>query len=170
MSRRLVLAIGCAAVAAVVAPVLLSTAPLLVWNATASTPIGLYSVRPGAHADVGDHVLIRAPDQIGAWLAERRYVPLGVPLIKRVAAVAPSRVCRDGSRVWVEGGPTVAVRDRDRVGRPLPAWSGCRRLGSDEIFLLNTEAPDSLDSRYFGPLSRRAVIGRVAPLWTRQAR
>ena len=57
-------------------------------------------------------------------------------------------------------------RDRDSKGRDLPVWQGCRRIGSGELFLMNHEAPDSLDGRYFGPFPATAVIGRATPLFT----
>ena len=37
-------------------------APRLVWNASASAPIGLYAVTPGAEGDPGDMVIARVPD------------------------------------------------------------------------------------------------------------
>jgi type IV secretory pathway protease TraF len=55
----------------------------------------------------------------------------------------------------------------DRKGRPLPAWTGCRTVFGDQVFLLNDSAPDSFDGRYFGPTDRRGIVGRLVPLWTR---
>jgi type IV secretory pathway protease TraF len=58
------------------------------------------------------------------------------------------------------------ARERDDRNRPLPAWQGCRIIGKDEIFVMNWQSTDSLDSRYFGPLPASAVIGRALPVWT----
>jgi type IV secretory pathway protease TraF len=55
---------------------------------------------------------------------------------------------------------------RDRRGRELPVWQGCRTLGAGEIFLMNWDVQDSLDGRYFGPILKSSVIGRALPLWT----
>ena len=41
---------------------------------------------------------------------------------------------------------------RDRRGRPLPVWQGCRVVGADEVFVMNWQSADSLDGRYFGPV------------------
>src|SRR3546814_15532006 len=57
---------------------------------------------------------------------------------------------------------------RDRLGRPLPFWLGCRIVGPDELFLLNA-APDSLDGRYFGPLPAAGLLGVAHPVMTRPA-
>ncbi|MET3837735.1 type IV secretory pathway protease TraF [Brevundimonas sp. UYEF29] len=56
--------------------------------------------------------------------------------------------------------------DRDRRGRPLPVWQGCRLVANGELFLMNWQVRDSLDGRYFGPLPASAVIGRATPLYT----
>jgi len=54
----------------------------------------------------------------------------------------------------------------DREGRPLPAWQGCRPLAPGEVFLLMANIPASFDGRYFGPIPRAAIIGRLVPLCT----
>lgn len=141
--------------------------PRLVWNASASAPIGLYRVMPGASVRVGDMVIARLPVAMRVLAARRRYLPLGVPLVKRVVAVTGARVCAYGTSVSLNGRQIVQRRVADRVGRPLPAWSGCRTLRSGEIFLAMTRVRDSFDGRYFGPTAAKDVIGKAVPLWVR---
>jgi type IV secretory pathway protease TraF len=31
---------------------------------------------------------------------------------------------------------------------------------------MNWDEPDSLDGRYFGPISAAAIVGRARPIWT----
>jgi type IV secretory pathway protease TraF len=102
-------------------------------------------------------------------LAERGYLPTGIPLIKRIAAVSGQRVCRFGHAVTIDGAYVGMARSRDRLGRPLPAWFGCRTLRSGELFVMNPAAPDSFDGRYFGVLRITDVIGRATPIWTDEA-
>ena len=138
--------------------------PRWIWNATASAPEGLYRLQPGVVWRRGDLVAVRPTGDLAGWLDRRGYAPKGVLLIKRVAALAPSTACRMGTAITVDGAVVAQAGSRDRVGRNLPVWSGCRRLTAEDVFLLNpTEG--SLDSRYLGPLSRRSVVGRVTPLW-----
>ena len=54
--------------------------------------------------------------------------------------------------------------------RALPQWRGCRRLGDDELFLVNADVPNSLDGRYFGPFPKRAVVGLAHPIWIDRAK
>jgi conjugative transfer signal peptidase TraF len=156
-----------AAVLAVALSTLFPPTPRLIWNASASVPIGLYAVRPPGSPSVGELAVVAPPDRLAGFLAERRYLPRGVPLLKRVAALGGHRVCRIGAALSVDGAVKARALDRDRRGRPLPLWQGCRTLSSGEVFLLNPRAPDSLDGRYFGPLPSAAIVGEAVPIWTR---
>ena len=149
---------------------LIPPSPILLWNTTASAPIGFYRVQPVGRLDVGDLVIARPPEPLATWFDEAGYLPRGVPLLKGIAAVSRQQVCRAGDIVTVDGRATVRARKRDRLGRPLPIWRGCRRVEVGEVFLLNPAAPDSLDGRYFGPTEVRDVLGRVTPLWTWKGR
>jgi conjugative transfer signal peptidase TraF len=140
---------------------------LLIYNATASAPIGFYRVLPAMPVDLGDLVLVRTPDAVRELAAGRRYIPASVPLVKRVAARSGSRVCAVEGVITIDGTAVASQKPTDQQGRALPAWTGCRALADDELFLLMPDTPDSFDSRYFGPVSRDALIGRLIPLWQR---
>ncbi|MBV5262907.1 S26 family signal peptidase [Pinisolibacter aquiterrae] len=140
-------------------------APRLLWNATASTPIGLYALRSADRLRVGDLVAVTPPDRVARFLAESGRLPLGVPLLKHVQALAPQTVCRDGADLTVDGVSVGVARSHDDDGRDLPVWSGCRVLAEDEIFVMNVGVADSLDGRYFGPVPTSAILGRADPLW-----
>jgi len=140
--------------------------PRLVWNASASAPIGFYW-RVAGRPSRGDLVLARAPLWARKLAAERRYLPLGVPLLKRVSAVAGDVVCASSDAIFIDGHLVAHRLASDRIGRPLPRWEGCETLGAGEVFLLMGDVPDSFDGRYFGATERRDIIGRLVPLWTR---
>lgn len=143
--------------------------PRFVWNASGSAPIGLYAVRSNSVLVAGDLVVAYPPEALAAFLAERGYLPRGVPLIKRVVAVPGQTVCRKEFLVTVDGRPVGAAHDHDRKGRSLPVWQGCRVVSGAEVFLMNWDEADSLDGRYFGPLPVSTIIGRAEPLWTHEA-
>src|SRR5262249_58092935 len=94
------------------------------------------------------------------------YLPREVPLIKRILALAGQTVCRTGPTIAVDGLEMGAARERDNRGRVLPVLEGCHTLARDEVFLMNSNEPASLDGRYFGPIPLHAVVGRAVPLWT----
>lgn len=144
----------------------LKPAPRLLWNASASAPTGLYRVELGAKPRLGDLVAIDPSPALRTFLAQRGYLPRGVPLLKRVAGLPGALVCRSGVFVTVNGVAVARALARDRAHRPLPVWTGCRVVGRDELFVVNA-AQDSLDGRYFGPLSAAGLIGIAHPILTR---
>jgi conjugative transfer signal peptidase TraF len=140
--------------------------PRIIWNASASVPLGLYIAAPADDIALGDLVLVRPHETLAAFLAERGYVARGVPLLKHVAALPPEVVCAEGNTITVDGKTGAQRHAADRLGRVLPTWHGCHRLASGEVFLLNPAEPDSLDGRYFGPLPRTSIIARLRPVWS----
>ena len=142
---------------------------LLLWNASASVPIGLYTLRSAENPEIADLVVVAPPEPLAAYLAERGYLARAVPLLKRVAALSGQNVCRSAMTVSVDGDPLGHARERDGSGRILPTWQGCHVLSDAEVFLMNWQAVDSFDGRYVGPLPRSSIIARAVPLWTDEA-
>ncbi|MGH9807502.1 MAG: S26 family signal peptidase [Terriglobia bacterium] len=140
--------------------------PLLVWNATASAPLGLYFRTTGSALKKDDLVLVHTPARIAGFAAQRGYLPMHVPLIKRAAAISGDVICAKGDTVWLNGKVFLHRRKADSKGRTLPQWSGCNRLRSSDVFLAMANVRDSFDGRYFGPISTSNIVGHLVPLWT----
>jgi len=157
---------GALALLAIAVPAL-TTLPLrLIFNATASVPIGFYRVDSPARLQAGDLVVVAPASGLATFLDQRGYLPLGVPLLKRIAATSGQTVCREQLTISIDGRAIAAARERDHQGRALPGWAGCRRLSENEFFLLNASIPDSIDGRYFGPTAIDHILGVARPLWT----
>lgn len=158
-------------VTATVAAVLVTTVAVrmprrFIWNVSASVPVGLYLSRPAHEMRAGQLVVVMPPLALASFMAGRRYLGVGVPMLKHVAAVGGQTVCRSKQRVRIDGKVIAVARRVDRRSRLLPVWHGCRRVAQDEVFLLNADVGDSFDGRYFGALPRSSVIGSAVPLWT----
>lgn len=166
-ARRTLVAMG-AALALIGASAAVQSDPLLVWNASASVQIGFYAITPVDRPQVGDLVALRPPEPLADWLFEDGYLGSDAPLLKHIAALPGSEVCRHGTTILVDGAAVAEARERDRLGRPLPIWQGCQMLRDDQVFFLNTDHLGSLDGRYFGPLGADTIIGRARPIWTRE--
>ncbi|ALR20937.1 S26 family signal peptidase [Sphingobium baderi] len=138
--------------------------PRLIWNASPSVPIGFYQVRIGYPVSRGDLAVVMPPPDMARFLDKGGYLPLGLPLLKRVAALPGQTVCRTGDMISIDGDAVALARNTDRLGRILPVWSGCRTLAADQLFFLNADREDSLDGRYFGPLPATTVTGRATPM------
>lgn len=167
MSGRIAtVGLACVGVSVVALTAFWRPAPVLIWNASASVPVGLYAVRSPGTLTIGELVVVQPPEPLAAFLANGGYLPLGAPLIKHVAALAGETVCRNGAAVSIDGVVLANAHERDHASRLLPVWSGCRRIVSSEVFLLNAGEPASLDGRYFGTLPVSSIVGRAVPLWT----
>ena len=165
--RRVRFAATGAFVGLVLASAALPPAPLLVWNASASAPTGLYFVSPGAPIDAGDMVIARTPAPWRMPAARRHYLPVNVPLVKRAVAAEGDIVCAHDETVSINAVPAVARRARDSAGRTLPWWEGCHALRQGELFLLMADARDSFDGRYFGVTGPGDIIGKARLIWAR---
>jgi conjugative transfer signal peptidase TraF len=137
----------------------------LIWNVSPSVPVGLYAVHPAGRLTLGELVVVHPPQPLAKFMAARRYLPRGVPLLKHVTALSGQRVCRTGDAVTVDDAAVGVALDADRAGRALPRWSGCQVIARDRVFLMNRRPADSFDGRYFGPLATATVVGRADPIW-----
>ncbi len=134
----------------------------LIYNASASAPIGFYWIDQ-ERVSRGDYVFVRLPERAQKLVQERRYLPPNIPLIKRVVGVAGDKICRRGQEILINGVTVAVAQKSDSLGRELPKWQGCHILTKDAVFLLQ-DHPLSFDSRYFGPIDRRLIIGRATRL------
>jgi len=133
-------------------------------NTTASFPVGLYrQTEPGTAVKKGDFVLACLPRE--KWHREPpwslRCPDRAMPILKKIAALPNDRV-----EIAAEG---VRVNDRMVANSKLlstqvsTATSGIVPDGM--VWLFSDYAPDSYDSRYFGPIPLPAIQAVVRPLW-----
>ncbi len=165
IGRAAMLAAMVFGVSALALPLAINPSPRVIWNASASVPIGLYVVTPAAKLQVNDLVVVRPPGDVAKFLADGGYLPPGVPLVKRVLALPAQTICRIGHTITVDSIAVGDARERDSHGRALPVWRGCRVVADGDVFLLNRQCGDSFDGRYFGPLPATSVVGRAQPIW-----
>ena len=137
----------------------------LIWNRTASLPLGLYYRSSETRPYEGGLVALRVPPTVRPLVHERRYLPDGSLIIKPVAAVAGDVVCTRRGILYINGEPFGRILARDSAGRELPAYEGCGALAEGQVFLASHH-PASFDSRSFGPVDIHALQGTVTPLWT----
>jgi len=164
LARRSLAIAGLAA--ALAATIVLPPRPLLVWNASASAPIGLYRVG-GTDPATGDMVIAWPPAAARDFAARRHYLPANVPLVKRIAAEPGDTVCALGQEIFVNGRWAAERLVRDGAGRPMPWWTGCVTLRRGALFLLMTDSHASFDGRYFGPTGRSDIVGKATLLWAK---
>jgi conjugative transfer signal peptidase TraF len=153
----------CAALAAVVPK------PSVLWNATDSEPRGLYVRSPEAPV-LGRIVAFHAPASVFPYADERMGYLRRVPILKEIAATAGDTVCTLNGELRINGRRVAAILSRDSHGQPLPRWQACRRLRDGELFVHASHIPNSFDSRYYGPIRTREIVGVFRPVVTTSAK
>ncbi|MFT3722133.1 MAG: S26 family signal peptidase [Hyphomonadaceae bacterium] len=138
--------------------------PVLVWNVSPSIAPGLYRVVQ-APPRRGDILVIRPGQDLSSRMGRLGEALAGHVLLKPLAVLSGETICRAGAIVTLEGHPVAKALEPRNGDQRLPSWSGCRRLGANEVAILSAH-PRSLDSRYFGPVPMSDVIGLARPVLT----
>lgn len=136
----------------------------VVFNATPSLPEGFYRLRH-TRAQTGDLIWFHAPPRMHRLAISRRYLPSGAHFAKRVIGEAGTLWCIREDRFVVDSSVYGPVFREDSEGRPLPRQRGCHIVPDGEV-LVGTPHRHSIDSRYFGSISRKRIRGTLTPLWT----
>lgn len=157
-TRGLICAAGLAlAGLAALATAQMRAGDLVLFNHSHSLPTGFY-LRVDAPVERGVIVTVRAATVAPLIAARRGFDGPRDRFLKRVAAGAGDVVCADRVQVTING--RISARRLAGVpdGRGGTPWTGCRRLGPRDLFLLG-DTTDSFDGRYWGVTSRTAVEG-----------
>lgn len=123
--------------------------PLILFNRTASMPVGLY-VYKGHVIGRGEIVAFPLPAAAFAY-ARRRGEHKDLLLLKHVLAVGGDFVSTSGGELHVNGTLVGRIPTIDSAGRPLPQWRQARVLSDGEL-LVGSSFERSFDSRFFGPI------------------
>jgi len=153
------LSLGLASVAigALILAPFLSHQKRLIWNRTASAPIGLYWVKDGP-VSYDRWAVLSPKSDAGEWAEDNGFIGEDWPLLKAIEGLPGDEICRDNQAILINGDVRAIALEQDHMRRDLPVWSGCRTLSVGEIFLLNIH-PKSLDGRYFGVTKLEDVDG-----------
>ena len=152
-----------------VTPKVCGVSPPFLLQATPSEPKGLYWLRPLPETLApGMLVTLSVPPSVAELVFDHGWLPRAwhgadVVLLKPVAGLTGDVYCVSDAGVTVNGvwaGPVY----RELGGVTLPELRGCRVVHEDQVLLLSP-LPASFDSRYFGVVSRDALLREAVPLW-----
>ena len=142
--------------------------PVVLYNPSASAPIGWYRLRANSPIKVGDRVAAFAPEWARKLADERGYLPYEYPMIKTIWASSGTQICTHNNRISVPNYPVIISLSQDSLGRDMPKLSGCFTLKADEYFLVSPDVQAGFDSRYFGAVEAQNILGKVEFLGNRQ--
>jgi len=136
-------------------------------------PQGIYKLRK-VIPKRGDVVGACIPDSFATLALDRGYLPKGMckngtkPVMKYVAAVPGDvvEVKLDGIQINSDSVPNTRSYQYDLLGKPIPNRLGVYTLQEGEHWLLSNHDSGSLDSRYFGPITK--TLGVVEPVFIKK--
>ncbi|MCB2181340.1 MAG: signal peptidase I [Desulfobulbaceae bacterium] len=160
------LILGCITLGFIVLVSVKNIHPEFVVNMTESMPVGLYFVVKNSSPVHGDIVVFPPPEMTRKMIYQRHWLPRKRGfLLKPVIALPGDYVCTNDDEFVVNDESFGNILEEDRKGRELPKFTYCDTVNDEEIFVgVNKE--NSFDSRYFGPLSSKEIVGRAMPVIT----
>jgi type IV secretory pathway protease TraF len=161
-NQKTMLALATFGIALLAAKPLVNPVPLVIWNASESVPIGWYFIAK-RQPKIREIAVIKPADWVQIYASSHGYLPQNMWLLKPIFASQPSIICRFGLHVFVDGKHVAKAKIMDKMHRVLPVWKGCKALSSIQYFVLGRHR-DSFDSRYFGPIEKRQVMGTAFSL------
>lgn len=161
------LAILALAIVGVGALALRQDAPWVLHNVSPSSPLGFY-VYTGDAPRAGTYLAFHPHGQSFERITESTGLPMPtVPILKLIIAGPGDHVCysHDTESFRINKIRSLGIQDRVFQGHHIPLWQECRDLRGDEYFVHSDRIPNSLDSRFYGPVQASTIVGTYAPLW-----
>lgn len=137
---------------------------LIIYNPTPSVEEGFY-VYAGQEYGRGQIILFSTPQAVKDYTAANYAAAPLEHFLKPVLAAKGDHVCYRQGQFFLNGAFLSDVQKYDSAGKPLPVWKGCRVLGADEYFVFSDRVRNSFDSRYYGPVPEKDIVGVFAPLF-----
>lgn len=106
----------------------------------------------------GDRVAFRADGRLAPW------IPVGRVVVKQVAGVAGDRVAVTTAGITVNDRPVAeGLALSGKLGQSPQAFIRTETVPGGALWVIGTQ-PKSFDSRYWGPVDERQIIGRAYAL------
>jgi conjugative transfer signal peptidase TraF len=140
-------------------------------NHTPSLSVGLWRIaQPHGAIERGQIVSFCPPDTAffrvaleRGWIGRGRCHGGGEPLLKPVIAIPGDRIALSQTGITVNGRTVPASARMALDAGEIPA--GSYVLKAEEVWVISTSHPRSLDSRYFGAITQSRIEGIARPVW-----
>lgn len=139
-------------------------------NLTHSAPVGIWQVTPLSNIEKGMLIEVCPPAQaIVAVMVNKGYLPSGsckpynaTTILKPIAAIP-------GDLITIEPGQLIKINGHpvfNSYAKPgIPSWpAGQYIVQEGQVWVFSSYNNGSFDSRYFGPIEIKTIIGQAAPI------
>lgn len=107
---------------------------------------------------------VRRGERAAFWFQGSRYYPAGTLFVKKVAGLPGDRLDSGSGGIWINGEKIGDVRTADSKGRSVTPYVYHGAIPAGAYFMI-AEVSNSYDSRYFGLIEERQLIGKVISLF-----
>lgn len=160
MKRFIPLISAVSILAAIILVTLFSHRKLLVYNFTDSLPKGLYLVMPGP-VNKGELIAFEPPPIAAELIRSRKYLRKEGVLLKQIVGAKGDSIYTKNGEFFVNCESYGGFVATDKEGRFMPRFSFCGKLPEDRVVVAIKGKDNSFDSRYFGPVPNRNILGRL---------
>lgn len=139
----------------------------VVYNRSASIPLGLYLLKSVSPAEVKKGDIGCFTYEAPQWAQERKYFPPGYRLCKPVLAGPGTSYSIQDGRLHVDGKDVGGFAPKDLNGRTLPVALDAQGLvPQNSWMMIASEHDNSFDSRYLGLIGMHRVNYVATPIFT----
>jgi len=137
----------------------------LTYQVSPSMQKGFYWVRPAKNLKRGDIALFMPPSHTLLFLRRHHWIPNKGWMMKYIVGIPGDFVCQKDHVIWINHHKFAHVYNYYAKGKSLPNTHFCGKLKFNQYLLMSTKVKRSFDGRYFGPIDRKNIIGRVVPVF-----
>ncbi len=137
---------------------------MMIYNYTDSMEHGFYLIKDKENYDYNDVVVFEVPESVRDLVYERGYLKHNEYLMKKVKAKSGDYACVKGEYTYIKGEILARNMNYDSAGREMPKSDFCGDIGDRKLFVAIEDIDQSFDSRYFGLIDEKDVIGIAKPL------
>lgn len=133
----------------------------ITYQVSASMPKGFYLIMPSSLFYRGEAVVFKAPDYVRGELIHHHWIPDDGMMMKKITAMPGDDVCYQSNWLLLPHGKRLPIYHYYAPGKRLPRYYFCGQLPKNNYLLTSDRAKRSFDSRYFGPVSNRLILGKA---------
>lgn len=134
---------------------------LVIYNYTASLPVGWYWLEPAASLRHGDIILCDADEDTMQLAVERQWINPNTHFLKCIYGLPGDVYEIRAHRYIVNGEDKGEIKQYDSAGRKLPLQPDGKYIVPEGYILTGTSEENSFDSRYYGPIPIKNVYNKA---------
>ena len=136
----------------------------LTYQVSPSMKEGWYLIEPVSQIHRHEVLVFYPPTATRTFLTRQHWLPEDGLMMKYVFGMPGDFVCNQQGMLRVNGQTMGRVMVFYAPHKKLPNLGFCEQLSQNHFLMISLRDPHSFDGRYFGPVSRSAIVGQAIEL------